>query len=81
YTLAALALSISAAYLTAPSEAQQFTEFWTPAKPNPSICKPPLLIITPIDLPRCLQANIVVKRLQTIECIARLNDGNLDGAT
>lgn len=63
YALGALALSVSAASLAAPSEAQQFTEFWTPGKPNPSICKSPLLVSTPLGLPRCLQASNVVKRL------------------
>ena len=74
YALGALALSVSAASLAAPSEAQQFTEFWTPGKPNPSICKSPLLVSTPLGLPRCLQASNVVKRLQKLEDIASLND-------
>ena len=81
YALGALALSVSAASLAAPSEAQQFTEFWTPGKPNPSICKSPLLVSTPLGLPRCLQASNVVKRLQKLEDIASLNDGNRAAAT
>ena len=81
YALGALALSVSAASLAAPSEAQQFTEFWTPGKPSPSICKSPLLVSTPLGLPRCLQASNVVKRLQKLEDIASLNDGNRAAAT
>ena len=40
-----------------------------------------MLVSTPLGLPRCLQASNVVKRLQKLEDIASLNDGNRAAAT
>ena len=72
-----LVLAASTSTLAAPAaEGDAFGEFWTPGKPNPSICKSPVLVGTPLGLPRCLEASNVLARLQELQDIATLNDGN-----
>ncbi|NWL78106.1 aminopeptidase [Pseudomonas taiwanensis] len=72
-----LVLAASTSTLAAPApDGDAFGEFWSPGKPNPAICKSPLLVGTPLGLPRCLEAGNVMHRLQELQDIATLNDGN-----
>lgn len=72
-----LVLAASTSTLAAPApEGDAFSDFWSPGKPNPALCKSPLLVGTPLGLPRCLQASNVMHRLQQLQDIATLNDGN-----
>lgn len=72
-----LILAASTSTLAAPApEGEAFGEFWTPGKPNPALCNSPVLVGTPLGLPRCLQASNVMHRLQELQDIATLNDGN-----
>ncbi|MHA6493636.1 M28 family metallopeptidase [Pseudomonas borbori] len=70
-----LALAASSAALASP-ESQLYNDFWTPGKYDASACKSPLLVSTPIGLPRCMHATNVVTRLQKLEDIATTNGGN-----
>jgi Zn-dependent M28 family amino/carboxypeptidase len=75
--VASLALIASASALAAPSaETARFDDFWSPGKPDPRVCRSPLLVGTPLGLPRCLQASNVMKHLENLQDIATLNDGN-----
>ncbi|WP_044871449.1 M28 family metallopeptidase [Pseudomonas sp. LFM046] len=72
-----LVLAASTSTLAAPApEGDAFGEFWSPGKPNPGLCKSPVLVGTPLGLPRCLEASNVMSRLQALQDIAALNDGN-----
>lgn len=72
-----IAFALSTAALAGPtSNAEQFKEYWSPGKPNAAICNSPLLVGTPLGLPRCMQARNVFARLQALEDIASLNEGN-----
>lgn len=72
-----LALAASTATLAAsPSDSQRFNDYWSPGKPSLSACKSPLLVGTPLGLPRCMQAGNVLTRLQKLQDIASLNGGN-----
>jgi len=75
--VASLALIASSAALAAPkADTAQFNDFWTPAKPNAALCRSPLLVGTPVGLPRCMQASNVMKHLEALQDIATLNGGN-----
>ncbi|MBT8767560.1 M28 family metallopeptidase [Metapseudomonas boanensis] len=70
-------LAVSTSSLAAPElEGEAFKEYWSPGKPNPGICKSSVLVGTPLGLPRCLEATNVMTRLQALQDIATLNDGN-----
>ncbi len=71
-----LAFAVSTASFASPAADAEFKEFWSPGKPNPSICNSPLLVGTPLGLPRCLQASNIFTRLQALQDIASLNGGN-----
>ncbi|MBD2838297.1 M28 family peptidase [Pseudomonas sp. JM0905a] len=72
-----LILAASTSTLAAPTpEGDAFGDYWSPGKPNPALCKSPVLVGTPVGLPRCLQASNVMQRLQELQDIATLNDGN-----
>ena len=75
--VASLALIASSAALAAPkADTAQFNDFWTPAKPDAALCRSPLLVGTPVGLPRCMQASNVIKHLEALQDIAALNGGN-----
>lgn len=75
--VASLALIASASALAAPSaETASFNEYWSPGKPDARVCRSPLLVGTPLGLPRCMQAGNVMKHLENLQDIATLNDGN-----
>jgi Zn-dependent M28 family amino/carboxypeptidase len=72
-----LALAASTATLAAsPDDSQRFNDYWSPGKPSLAACKSPLLVGTPLVLPRCMQASNVLIRLQKLQDIATMNDGN-----
>jgi Zn-dependent M28 family amino/carboxypeptidase len=72
-----LALAASTATLAAsPDDSQRFNDYWSPGKPSLSACKSPLLVGTPLVLPRCMQASNVLIRLQKLQDIATMHDGN-----
>ncbi|MDT3709165.1 MAG: M28 family metallopeptidase [Pseudomonadaceae bacterium] len=75
--VASLAMALTgAAFAAPPVETQRFDDFWSPGKPDASVCRSPLMVGTPLGLPRCLQAGNVLKHLQSLQDIASLNDGN-----
>lgn len=75
--VASFALFASTAALAAPAaEPAAFNEYWSPGKPDSRICKSPLLVGTPLGLPRCMQASNIVTHLQNLQDIASLNQGN-----
>jgi Zn-dependent M28 family amino/carboxypeptidase len=75
--VASFALIASASALAAPSaETARFDDFWSPGKPDSRACRSPLLVSSPLGLPRCMQASNVMKHLENLQDIASLNDGN-----
>ncbi len=75
--VASLALIASASALAAPSaETARFDELWSPGKPDSRACQSPLLVGTPLGLPRCMQASNIMKHLENLQDIAALNQGN-----
>lgn len=80
--VASLALAVSTAALAAPqSDPAQFNEFWTPGMPNPALCRSPLLVSSPLGLPRCMEVSNVMNHLEALQDIASLNDGNRASGT
>lgn len=75
--VASVALIASSAALAAPTvEMAAFDDYWTPGKPDSRVCKSPLLVGTPLGLPRCMQATNIMTHLQKLQDIASLNNGN-----
>ena len=75
--VASFALLASSAALAAPSaEIAAFDDYWSPGKPDARVCRSPLLVGTPLGLPRCMQASNVMLHLQNLQDIASLNNGN-----
>lgn len=75
--VASFAVLASTAALAAPTaEVEAFNDYWSPGKPNPRVCQSPLLVGTPLGLPRCMQASNVMTHLQNLQDIASLNNGN-----
>lgn len=75
--VASLALLTGSAAFAAPQvDTAQFNDFWSPDKPNAALCRSPLLVGTPVGLPRCMQASNVMKHLEALQDIATMNDGN-----
>ena len=75
--VASFALLASTASLAAPTaEIAAFDDYWSPGKPDSRVCRSPLLVGTPLGLPRCMQASNVMTHLQNLQDIASLNNGN-----
>lgn len=75
--VASLALFASTAALAAPTaDTAAFSDYWSPDKPDSRACRSPLLVGTPLGLPRCMQASNVMTHLQNLQDIASLNNGN-----
>lgn len=75
--VASFALLASTAALAAPtSDIAAFDDYWSPGKPDSRVCRSPLLVGTPLGLPRCMQASNVMTHLQQLQDIASLNNGN-----
>ena len=71
-----LAFAVSTASLASPPQMPNSRNSGVPANPTPPSAIRPLLVGTPLGLPRCLQASNVFTRLQALQDIASLNDGN-----
>jgi Zn-dependent M28 family amino/carboxypeptidase len=75
--VASFALLASTAALAAPTaEIPAFDDYWSPGKPDSRVCRTPLLVGTPLGLPRCMQASNIMTHLQNLQDIASLNNGN-----
>ena len=75
--VASFALFASTVALAAPTaEIAAFDDYWSPGKPDSRVCRSPLLVGTPLGLPRCMQASNVMKHLENLQDIAALNRGN-----
>ena len=69
--VASFALLASTAALAAPTaEIAAFDDYWSPGKPDSRVCRSPLLVGTPLGLPRCMQASNIMMHLQNLQDIA-----------
>ncbi|MBK3749234.1 MULTISPECIES: M28 family metallopeptidase [Stutzerimonas] len=73
-----LSLAVAAASALAAPDAQteRFHDFWSPGKLDRALCRSPLMVGTPLGLPRCMQAENILSRLESLQNIATSNGGN-----
>ncbi len=72
----ALAVSAATAMAAPPVQAERFQDYWSPGKLDRALCRSPVLVGTPVGLPRCMEADNVLSRLEALQNIATLNGGN-----